>query len=182
MIFYQIGEYLQNMAVNRSRKSIAALMDIRPDYANLKVGNSIKKVSVEDIKVGDIIVVKPGERIPLDGKVVEGRTMLDTSALTGESVPREVYPGEAVLSGTVNQTSLISVEVTKLFGESTVSKILDLVQNASSRKAPTETLSQSLQDTTLRSSFYLSGFGSNSSAGVPGAGFFDWFTEHSYSL
>jgi len=104
-------------------------MDIRPDYANLKVGNSIKKVSVEDIKVGDIIVVKPGERIPLDGKVVEGRTMLDTSALTGESVPREVYPGEAVLSGTVNQTSLISVEVTK---------ILDLVQNASSRKAPTE--------------------------------------------
>ncbi|ADU75032.1 Cd2+/Zn2+-exporting ATPase [Acetivibrio thermocellus AD2] len=175
MIFYQIGEYLQNMAVNRSRKSIAALMDIRPDYANLKVGNSIKKVSVEDIKVGDIIVVKPGERIPLDGKVVEGRTMLDTSALTGESVPREVYPGEAVLSGTVNQTSLISVEVTKLFGESTVSKILDLVQNASSRKAPTENF------ITKFAGYYTPAVVFISAAlavipplVVPGAGFFDW--------
>ncbi|HOM02564.1 MAG TPA: heavy metal translocating P-type ATPase [Acetivibrio sp.] len=138
MLFYQIGETLQDMAVNRSRKSIAALMDIRPDYANLKKGDNIEKVSVEDVKVGDIIVVKPGERIPLDGNVVEGRTMLDTSALTGESVPREVYPGEAVLSGSVNQTNLISIEVTKLFGESTVSKILDMVQNAGSRKAPTE--------------------------------------------
>lgn len=138
MLFYQVGEFFQNMAVNRSRKSISALMDIRPDYANLKVGEDIKKVSPEEISVGDIIVIKPGEKVPLDGKVIEGMSMLDTSAITGESVPREVEPGNEILSGTINKNGLLTVEVTKEFGDSTVSKILDLVQNANSRKAPTE--------------------------------------------
>ena len=138
MLFYQVGELFQNMAVNRSRKSISALMDIRPDYANLKVGEDIKRVSPEEISVGDIIVIKPGEKVPLDGKVIEGMSMLDTSAITGESVPREVEPGNEILSGTINKNGLLTVEVTKEFGDSTVSKILDLVQNANSRKAPTE--------------------------------------------
>ncbi|HHV29983.1 heavy metal translocating P-type ATPase [Acetivibrio mesophilus] len=175
MLFYQIGESLQDMAVNRSRKSIAALMDIRPDYANLKTSDSIKKVSVEDVKVGDTIVVKPGERIPLDGKVTEGRTMLDTSALTGESVPREVYPGETVLSGSVNQTSLISIEVTKLFGESTVSKILDMVQNASSRKAPTENfITKFARYYTPAVVFISAALAVIPPLVIPGAEFFDW--------
>ncbi|PKM56001.1 MAG: cadmium-translocating P-type ATPase [Firmicutes bacterium HGW-Firmicutes-5] len=138
MLFYQIGELFQNIAVNRSRKSIAALMDIRPDFANLKVGNEIKKVDPDDVGIGDIILVKPGEKIPLDGKVIEGNSMLDTSALTGESVPREVEVGNDVLSGSINKNGLLTIEVTKKFGESTVSKILDLVENASSKKAPTE--------------------------------------------
>jgi len=138
MLFYQIGEFFQDIAVNRSRKSIAALMDIRPDFANLKVGDDTKRVSPEEVNIGDLIVVKPGEKVPLDGKVTEGRSMLDTSALTGESVPREVETGEDVLGGFINKNGLLTVEVTKEFGESTVSKILDLVQNASSKKAPTE--------------------------------------------
>jgi len=138
MLFYQVGEYFQNIAVNRSRKSIAALMDIRPDFANLKTGDGIKKVSPDEISIGDIIIVKPGEKVPLDGKVIDGKSMLDTSALTGESLPREVEPGSDVLSGSINKNGLLTVEVTKEFGESTVSKILDLVQNASSKKAPTE--------------------------------------------
>lgn len=138
MVFYQIGELFQDMAVNRSRKSIKALMDIRPDYANLKIGNENRKVSPEEIKVGDLILVKPGERIPLDGIIVEGNSTLDTSALTGESLPREIKVNDEVLSGAINQRGLLTIEVTKLFGESTVSKILDLVQNASSKKAPTE--------------------------------------------
>ena len=138
MLFYQIGEYMQDLAVNRSRKSIKALMDIKPDYANIKVGNELKKVSPDDVVVGDIIVVKPGERIPLDGKIVEGQSMLDTSALTGESVPREVSVGDDVLAGVINKNGLLTIEVTKEFGESTVAKILDLVQNAGSKKAPTE--------------------------------------------
>ncbi len=138
MLFYQIGELFQDAAVNRSRKSIAALMDIRPDYANLKVGDSTEKVDPDGVKVGDIILVKPGEKVPLDGKVIKGNSMLDTSALTGESVPREVEPGSDILSGSINKNGLLTVEVTKEFGESTVSKILDLVQNASSKKAPTE--------------------------------------------
>lgn len=138
MLFYQVGELFQNMAVNRSRKSISALMDIRPDYANLKVGEDIKRVSPEEISVGDIIIIKPGEKVPLDGKVMEGMSMLDTSAITGESVPREVEPGNEILSGTINKNGLLTVEVTKEFGDSTVSKILDLVQNANSKKAPTE--------------------------------------------
>ncbi|KXG74847.1 Cadmium, zinc and cobalt-transporting ATPase [Fervidicola ferrireducens] len=138
MLFFQVGMFLQNIAVNRSRKSIAALLDIRPDFANLKVGDEIKKVSPKDVKVGDIIVVKPGEKIPLDGKIIDGRSMVDTSALTGESVPREVEVGNDVLAGFININGLLTIEVSKEFGESTVSKILDLVQNASSRKAPTE--------------------------------------------
>jgi Cd2+/Zn2+-exporting ATPase len=138
MLFYQIGELFQSLAVNRSRKSITALMDIRPDYANLRVGNETKQVSPEDVRIGDMILVKPGEKVPLDGKVLEGVSMMDTSALTGESVPREVETGSEVLSGFINKNGILTVEVTKEFGESTVSKILDLVQNASSRKAPTE--------------------------------------------
>lgn len=138
MLFYLVGELFQDMAVNHSRKSISALMDIRPDYANLKVGEELKKVSPEDVNIGDIIVVKPGEKIPLDGKVIEGTSLVDTSALTGESVPRELEPGKDALSGFINKNGVLTVEVTKDYGESTVSKILDLVQNASSRKAPTE--------------------------------------------
>lgn len=138
MLFYQIGELFQHLAVDRSRKSIASLMDIRPDYANLKIGSDMKKVSPEEVAVGDIIIIKPGEKVPLDGKVVEGKSMLDTSALTGESVPREVKPGDNVLGGFINKNGVLTVEVAKEFGESTVAKILDLVQNASSKKAPTE--------------------------------------------
>lgn len=138
MLFYQIGELLQDAAVDRSRKSISALMDIRPDYANLKIGDEIRRVAPEEAAVGDLIVVRPGERIPLDGRVVEGKSSLDMSALTGESLPRDVEAGSSVLSGSVNKTGLITVEVTSEYGESTVSKILNLVQNASSKKAPTE--------------------------------------------
>ena len=124
----------QGIAVNRSRKSISALLDIRPDYANLKIGSDTKRVSPEEVKIGDFIVVKPGERVPLDGRVIEGMSAVDTSALTGESVPREVEPGNDVLSGFINKNGVLTVEVAKEFGESTVSKILDLVQNASSKK------------------------------------------------
>jgi Cd2+/Zn2+-exporting ATPase len=138
MLFYQVGEFFQNIAVNRSRKSIAALMDIRPDFANLKTGDEVTKVSPEAVGIGDIILVKPGEKVPLDGTVLEGRSTLDTSALTGESLPREVEAGSGVLSGSINLNGLLTVEVSKEFGESTVSKILDLVQNAGSKKAPTE--------------------------------------------
>jgi Cd2+/Zn2+-exporting ATPase len=138
MLFYQVGELFQGIAVNRSRKSISALMDIRPDYANIKIGNELKQVSPEEVKIGDTIVVKPGEKVPLDGKVIEGNSMVDTSALTGESIPREVEINSEVLSGFINKNGVLTLEVSKVYRESTVSKILDLVQNASSRKAPTE--------------------------------------------
>jgi Cd2+/Zn2+-exporting ATPase len=138
MLFYQVGEAFQRMAVNRSRKSISALMDIRPDFANLKCGAEFRRVSPEQVGVGEHIVVKPGEKIPLDGVVIEGRSSLDTSALTGESLPRDIEPGGAVMSGSINKSGLLAIEVTKEFGESTVSKILDLVQNAGSKKAPME--------------------------------------------
>ena len=138
MLFYLLGELFEDMAVDNSRKSIGALMNIRPDYANLKVGDKITKVSPEEVNIGDIIIVKPGEKIPLDGKVLEGISMVDTSALTGESVPRELEPGSDALSGFINKNGVLTIKVTKEFGESTVSKILDLVQNASSKKAPTE--------------------------------------------
>ncbi len=138
MLFYQLGEIFQGMAVNRSRKSIAELMDIRPDFANLKIGSDIKKVSPEEVNIGDIIVVRPGEKVPLDGKVIEGNSMVDTSALTGESVPREVEIGDAVLGGVINKNGLLTIEVEKEFRDSTIAKILDLVQNASNKKAPTE--------------------------------------------
>jgi Cd2+/Zn2+-exporting ATPase len=138
MLFYQIGEMFQRLAVNRSRKSISALLSIRPDFANLKAGEEIRKVSPEAVGIDDWIIVKPGEKIPLDGRVVEGSSSLDTSALTGEALPRDVEAGSEVLSGSVNQSGLLTIEVTREYGESTVAKILDLVQNASSKKAPTE--------------------------------------------
>jgi len=138
MLFYQLGELFQGIAVNNSRKSIIALMDIRPDYANLKTDTGIKKVNPEEIKVADIIVVKPGEKVPLDGKIINGNSTFDTSALTGESLPREAKTGDNVLSGFINKTGLVEIEVAKVFSESTVSKILNLVENASSKKSKTE--------------------------------------------
>ena len=138
MLFYQIGEFLQGIAVGKSRKSITSLMEIRPDYANLKIGFEIKVVSPEDISVGDIIVVKPGEKVPLDGIVIDGMSMVDTSALTGESLLREVTVGEDILSGFINKNSVLTIKVNKEFGESTVTKILDLVENASTKKSKTE--------------------------------------------
>ena len=138
MLFYQIGEYFQQAAMHRSRKSIAELMDIRPDYANVKRNGDIDKVSPESVNVGEHIIVKPGEKIPLDGVIVEGDGMLDTKSLTGESLPRRVRAGDAVYSGSVGISGLLTIEVTKLFGESTVAKIIDLVENASEKKAPTE--------------------------------------------
>lgn len=138
MLFYQLGELFQGIAVNNSRKSIIALMDIRPDYANLKTDTGIKKVNPEEIKVADIIVVKPGEKVPLDGKIINGNSAFDTSALTGESLPREAKTEDNVLSGFINKTGLVEIEVSKVFSESTVSKILNLVENASSKKSKTE--------------------------------------------
>lgn len=138
MLFYQIGELFQSYAVNRSRKSISEAMDIRPEYANLKSGDSIKQVDPSVVQVNDFIVIKSGERVPLDGVVTEGRSILDTSALTGESVPREVIPGDTVLSGSINEGGLLTVNVSKAYHDSTVAKILDLVENVSSKKANTE--------------------------------------------
>ncbi|OLP65227.1 Cadmium, zinc and cobalt-transporting ATPase [Bacillus pumilus] len=138
MLFYQIGELFQGAAVNRSRRSISELMNIRPEYANLKVGHDTKKVKPEDVKVGDRLIVKPGEKIPLDGFVIEGYSLVDTSALTGESVPRDVDAGKEVLAGFVNQNGILEIDVQKELSESAVTKILDLVENASSRKAQTE--------------------------------------------
>jgi len=138
MLFYQIGELFQSYAVYNSRKSIAELMDIRPDYANVIRNGEIEKVSPDDVHIDDIIVVKPGEKIPLDGIVTEGNSALDTKALTGESVPRDIKSGDEILSGCINLTGNLSIKVTKIFGESTVSKILDLVENAGSKKAKTE--------------------------------------------
>ena len=138
MLFYKTGEYLQGLAVGKSRKSIASLMQIKPDSANLKLGSNIEVVSPEDVEIGDLIIVKPGEKIPLDGVVVEGLSMVDTSALTGESVLREIAVGDDALSGFINKNALLTIKVTKEFGESTVSKILDLVENASSKKSKTE--------------------------------------------
>jgi len=138
MLFYMVGELFQDMALGHSRKSITALMEIRPEYANLKVLNEYVKVAPEEVKIGDYILVKPGERVPLDGTVIEGTSTVDTAAITGESVPREIEKNSDVLSGYVNLNGVITVQVTKIFAESTVSKILELVQNASSKKAPTE--------------------------------------------
>lgn len=138
MLFYQLGELFQDIAVNRSRKSITSLMDIRADYANLKWGSDIKRVSPEEVNIGDYIIIKPGERVPLDGIVVDGISAVDTSALTGESLPRDISEGKDILSGFINKNGVLTVKVTKAYGESTVAKILDLVQNAASRKAPTE--------------------------------------------
>jgi Cd2+/Zn2+-exporting ATPase len=138
MLFYQLGELFQDIAVDKSRRSIAELMDIRPDYANVKTAGGIEKVAPETVKIGDIILIRPGEKVPLDGKIVSGSSAVDTSALTGESVPRGVKVGDSILSGFINKNGVIEVAVEKPFAESTVVKILDLVQNASGRKAPTE--------------------------------------------
>ncbi|OUO73640.1 heavy metal translocating P-type ATPase [Anaeromassilibacillus sp. An250] len=138
MLFYQVGELFQSYAVGRSRQSIAALMDIRPDYANIEQDGKLVQVDPEDVAVGDTIVIKAGEKIPLDGVVLEGSAAVDTAALTGESLPRDVDPGDDVVSGCINQSGLLKVRVTKVFGESTVAKILDLVENSSSKKARAE--------------------------------------------
>lgn len=138
MLFYQVGELFQSYAVNKSRQSITELMDICPEYANIEVDGILKQVDPDEVSVGDVITVKPGERIPLDGKVVKGTSMIDTSALTGESVPRKAEAGSEVISGCVNGSGTICVEVTKEFDDSTVSKILELVENASSKKAKVE--------------------------------------------
>lgn len=138
MLFYQVGELFQSYAVDKSRKSISSLMDIRPDFANVEKNGKLEKVNPEDVKLGEIITVKPGEKVPLDGYVIEGKSSLDTKALTGESLPREVQEGEEVLSGCINLNGVIKIEVTKEYGESTVSKILDLVENASSKKSKSE--------------------------------------------
>ncbi len=138
MLFYQVGELFQSYAVDKSRKSISSLMDIRPDYANVQRDGKIEKIDPDDVKIGEIIVVKPGEKVPLDGYVIEGKSSLDTKALTGESLPREITKGEEVLSGSINLNGVIKVEVSKEFGEGTVSKILDLVENASNKKSKSE--------------------------------------------
>ena len=138
MLFYEIGETIQGYAVNKSRTSISSLMDIRADYANIIIDGKEKKVSPETVKVEDVILVKPGEKVPLDGVVIEGESFIDTSALTGESVPRKIVPNDEILSGGINTSGLLKVKVTKKFGESTVSRILEMVENAASKKADTE--------------------------------------------
>ena len=138
MLFYQVGELFQSYAVDKSKKSISKLMDIRPDFANVERNGKIEKLNPEQVKIGEIIIVKPGEKVPLDGIIKNGKTTLDTKALTGESLPKEVCEGKEILSGCINLTGVIKIEVTKEFGESTVSKILDLVENASSKKSKSE--------------------------------------------
>jgi Cd2+/Zn2+-exporting ATPase len=138
MLFYQVGELFQSYAVGKSRKNITALMDIRPDYANIEKDGKLEQVDPDDVQIGTVIVVQPGEKVPIDGKVVEGASSLNTSALTGESVPREVHVGDEIISGCVNLNGLIKIETTKEFGESTVSKILDLVENSSMKKSRSE--------------------------------------------
>ncbi|MEH2350133.1 MAG: heavy metal translocating P-type ATPase [Nostoc sp.] len=138
MLFYKIGELFQDIAVSRSRSSIKALLEVRPDYANIQIEGELKKVPPETVNIGDIIVVKPGEKIPLDGEIIDGNSQVDTSALTGESVPRSVRLGETVLAGMINKMGVLSIKVTKLFDDSSIAKIVDLVQNAKSKKAETE--------------------------------------------
>ena len=192
MLFYQVGELFEDYAVGKSRKSITELMNIRPDYANLKVdGADTKKVDPDEVKIGDIIVVRPGEKVPLDGIVLSGSSMLDTAALTGESVPRSIHEGEEILSGCINQSGLLEVKVTKEFGESTVSKILELVENASSQKAKMENFITrfaavytpavvgaavvlALLPPILIGSGIVGGAGATGAAGFSGALFKDW--------
>jgi Cd2+/Zn2+-exporting ATPase len=140
MLFFQIGELFQGFAVGRSRRSIKSLLEVRPDKANLVIDGVIREVAPEKVEVGDTIIIKPGEKVPLDGEILSGSSQVDTSALTGESVPRTVREGETILAGAINQTGSLTVRVTKLFAESSIAKILDLVENASSKKAPTEKL------------------------------------------
>lgn len=138
MLFYQVGEWFQSYAVGKSRRNISELMDIRPDYANVERDGKLEKVDPDEVAIGSVIVVQPGEKVPIDGNVVEGSSTLNTAALTGESLPREVQTGDAIISGCINMTGLLKIQTTKAFGESTVSKILDLVENASSRKSKSE--------------------------------------------
>lgn len=138
MLFYQVGELFQSYAVTKSRKSISSLMDIRPDFANVNRNGNIEKVYPDEVKIGEMIIIKPGEKVPLDGVIIDGKSSLDTKALTGEALPREVNSGDEILSGCINLSGVIKVKVTKAFEESTVSKILDLVQNASSKKSKSE--------------------------------------------
>jgi Cd2+/Zn2+-exporting ATPase len=138
MLFYQIGEWFQSYAVGKSRKSITELMDIRPDYANIEVDGELTRVDPDEVEVGSIIICQPGEKVPIDGIVIAGSSTLDTSALTGESLPREIHEGDEIISGTINMSGVLSIKTTKEFGESTVSTILDMVENASSRKSKAE--------------------------------------------
>ena len=138
MLFYQIGELFQSYAVGRSRRNISELMDIRPDYANIEVDGSLEQVDPDEVEIGTVIVVQPGEKIPIDGIIEVGSSTLNTSALTGESLPREAAVGDEVISGCINMTGLLKIRTTKEFGESTVSKILDLVENSSSKKSKSE--------------------------------------------
>ena len=138
MLFYQIGEWFQSYAVGKSRRNISELMDIRPDYANVEQDGSLVQVDPDEVEIGSVIVVQPGEKVPIDGVVAEGSSSLNTSALTGESVPRNIGAGEEVISGCINMTGVLKIRTTKEFGESTVSRILDLVENASSRKSKSE--------------------------------------------
>ena len=138
MLFYQIGELFQSYAVGKSRRNISELMDIRPDYANVEQDGKLEQVDPDEVEIGTVIVVQPGEKVPIDGVVVEGASSLNTSALTGESLPRDVKAGDEIISGCINMNGVLKIETTKEFGESTVSKILDLVENASSRKSKSE--------------------------------------------
>lgn len=138
MLFYQIGELFQSVAVGKSRRNISELMDIRPDYANVEREGALERVDPDEVEIGTLIVVQPGEKVPIDGVVEEGEASLNTSALTGESLPRDVQPGDEIISGCINMTGVLKIRTTREFGESTVSKILDLVENASSRKSKSE--------------------------------------------
>ena len=151
MLFYQIGEWFQSYAVGKSRRNISELMDIRPDYANLEQNGKITKVDPDEVGIGSVIVINPGEKVPIDGILVQGSSSLNTAALTGESLPRDVSAGDEIVSGSINLTGVIRIQTTKDFGESTVSKILDLVENASSRKSKSEDfISQNLPVSILR--------------------------------
>ena len=138
MLFYQIGEWFQSYAVGKSRRNISDLMDIRPDYANIEKDGKLEQIDPDEVEIGSVIVVQPGEKVPIDGVVIEGTSTLNTSALTGESLPREAQEGDEIISGCINMTGVLKIKTTKEFGKSTVSKILDLVENASSRKSKSE--------------------------------------------
>ncbi len=138
MLFYQVGELFQSYAVGKSRRNISDLMDIRPDYANIERDGKLEKVDPDEVEIGSVITVQPGEKVPIDGVIVEGTSTLNTSALTGESLPRDAKAGDEIVSGCINMTGVLKIRTTKEFGESTVSKILDLVENASSRKSKSE--------------------------------------------
>lgn len=155
MLFFRVGELFQEYSVGRSRRSIKALLEARPDTANLKRNGTVQQVSPETVQVDDLILVKPGEKVPLDGEILGGTSQVDTSALTGESVPGTVKPGDTILAGMINQSGVLTIRVTKLFSESSIAKVLDLVENASSKRHPPRNSSPNLPATTLPlSSFF----------------------------